>query len=137
MGVFNSNVVGTVAQALYQMGTPKAIVLHGREKLDEAGLADATDLALLSDGEVRLSTLNPQQLGLTPAPTGALRGGDVEENALILRNVLQGKGTQAQQDAVALNACVSTPSRRRLYHWKTTKQGLRLPEMSWIAVQPG
>jgi anthranilate phosphoribosyltransferase len=107
MGVFNSNVVGTVAQALYQMGTPKAIVLHGREKLDEAGLADATDLALLSDGEVRLSTLHPQQLGLTPAPTGALRGGNVDENALILKNVLQGKATQAQQDVVALNAALA------------------------------
>jgi anthranilate phosphoribosyltransferase len=107
IGVFNSNVVGTVAQALYQMGTPKAIVLHGREKLDEAGLADATDLALLSDGEVRLSTLHPQQLGLTPAPTGALRGGNVDENALILKNVLQGKATQAQQDVVALNAALA------------------------------
>lgn len=107
MGVFNSNVVGTVAQALCQMGTPKAIVLHGREKLDEAGLADATDLALLSDGEVKLSTLHPQQLGLTSAPTGALRGGNVDENALILKNVLQGKATQAQQDVVALNAALA------------------------------
>jgi len=107
LGVFDPNFVTTVAQTLGQMGTQKAIALHGREKLDEAGLADKTDLALLSDGEVRLSTLNPQQLGLTPAPTGALRGGDVEENALILRNVLQGKGTQAQQDAVALNASLA------------------------------
>lgn len=107
IGVFDSSVVATVAHALRQLGTQKAIALHGREKLDEAGLADETDLALLSDGEVRLSTLNPQDLGLTPAPTGALRGGDVEENAIILRNVLQGKGTSAQQDAVALNASLA------------------------------
>ncbi|HEY9819399.1 MAG TPA: anthranilate phosphoribosyltransferase [Candidatus Sericytochromatia bacterium] len=107
MGVFDSNLIGTVAQALCQMGTSKAIVLHGREKLDEAGLADATDLALLSDGEVRLITLYPQELGLTPAPTGALRGGNLDENVMILKNVLQGKGTQAQQDAVALNASLA------------------------------
>lgn len=107
IGVFDSSVVATVAQALSQMGTPKAIVVHGREKLDEAGLADVTDLALLSDGEVQLSTLYPQQLGLTPAPTGALRGGNVDENATILKNVLQGKATQAQQDAVALNASLA------------------------------
>ena len=107
MGVFDSKFVATVAHALCQMGTPKAIALHGREKLDEAGLADATDLALLSEGEVRLSTLHPQELGLTPAPTEALRGGNVEENAIILRNVLQGKGTSAQQDAVALNASLA------------------------------
>lgn len=107
VGVCEPQLVITIAQALCQMGIPKAIVLHGREKLDEAGLADETDLALLSQGEVRLSTLDPQQLGLTPAPTGALRGGNVEENALILRHVLQGKGTTAQQDAVALNASLA------------------------------
>ncbi len=107
IGVFDPNFVSTVAHALCQMGTPKAIVVHGREKLDEAGLADETDLALLSDGEVRLTSLNPQQLGLTPASTEALRGGSVEDNATILRNVLQGKGTQAQQDAVALNASLA------------------------------
>ncbi len=36
-----------------------------------------------------------------------MRGGDVEENAAILRNVLQGKGTAAQQDVVALNASLA------------------------------
>jgi len=107
IGVFDSTFVATVAHALCKMGTQNAIALHGREKLDEAGLADETDLALLSAGEVRLSTLNPQKLGLTPAPTVALRGGNVEENARILRNVLQGKGTAAQQDAVALNASLA------------------------------
>lgn len=107
VGVCEPNIVATIAHALSQMGTPTAIVLHGREKLDEAGLADLTDLALLSAGEVRLSTLNPQELGLTPAPTGELRGGNVEENAAILQNVLQGKGTTAQQDVVALNASLA------------------------------
>ncbi|MEQ8755799.1 MAG: anthranilate phosphoribosyltransferase [Coleofasciculus sp. G1-WW12-02] len=107
IGVFDANVVSTVAHALQQMGIHQGIVLHGREKLDEAGLADETDLALLSDGEVRLSTLNPQQLGLTSAPTGALRGGDVGENVDILTHVLQGKGTAAQQDVVALNTSLA------------------------------
>lgn len=107
IGVCEPSLVATIAQALGQMGIPKAIVVHGREKLDEAGLGDESDLALLSGGEVRLSTLHPQQLGLTPAPTGALRGGDVTENAEILRNVLQGKGTAAQQEVVALNASLA------------------------------
>lgn len=107
LGVCDPSIVATLAHALHQMGTSKAIALYGREKLDEAGLADETDLAVLSDGEVRLTTLNPQKVGLTPAPTGALRGGDIEENVTILRNVLQGKGTQAQQDAVALNASLA------------------------------
>ncbi|MGH2412582.1 MAG: anthranilate phosphoribosyltransferase, partial [Microcystaceae cyanobacterium] len=93
--------------ALNSFGTPKAIVLHGREKLDEAGLGDATDLALLNQGKVHLSSIAPQALGLIEAPITALKGGNVEENAAILRHVLQGKGTQAQQDVVALNASLA------------------------------
>ncbi len=107
IGVFDGAILETVAKALCQLGTQRAIVLHGREKLDEAGLADVTDLAVLVQGEVHLTTLDPQQLGLTPAPTAAIRGSDVQENAAILQAVLQGKGTQAQQDVVALNAALA------------------------------
>ena len=46
-------------------------------------------------------------MGLAAAPTEALRGGEVEENVQILRSVLQGKGSQAQQDVVALNAALA------------------------------
>lgn len=107
VGLFTPKLLATVAEALQNLGKEKAIVLHGREKLDEAGLGDETDLAVLSDGEVRLTTINPLDLDLTPAPIGMLRGGDVQENAVILKAVLQGKGTQAQQDAVALNASLA------------------------------
>jgi len=103
IGVFDSKLLETIALALHQLGTQQAIVLHGRERLDEAGLADLTDLAVLSKSQVHLTTLNPYELGLTPAPTAALRGGEVDENKSILKAVLQGKGTQAQHDVVALN----------------------------------
>ncbi|BAT52806.1 anthranilate phosphoribosyltransferase [Nostoc sp. NIES-3756] len=107
VGLFTPKLLTTVAQALHNLGKQKAIVLHGRERLDEAGLGDLTDLAVLSDGELQLTTINPQEVGVSPAPIGALRGGDVQENAQILKDVLQGKGTQAQQDAVALNASLA------------------------------
>lgn len=107
IGVFDAKLIEAMASALGQLGTEKAIVLHGREKLDEAGLADCTDLAILQNGQVQLSVLNPQELGLTQAPTSALRGGEIPENTEILRNVLQGKGTPAQQDVVALNASLA------------------------------
>ncbi|MDY7013397.1 MAG: anthranilate phosphoribosyltransferase [Cyanobacteriota bacterium] len=107
IGVFDSSLVPTVAEALNYLEVSKAMVLHGREKLDEAGLAELTDLALVERGQVRSTTLSPAALGLTHAPTSALRGGDVEENAAILRAVLQGKGTQTQEDVVALNASLA------------------------------
>jgi anthranilate phosphoribosyltransferase len=107
IGVFDPKLIETMAEALNLLGTQTAIVLHGREKLDEAGLGDITDLAILIDGDVYLSTVNPQEVGVTPAPITAVKGGNVQENAVILQDVLQGKGTQAQQDIVALNASLA------------------------------
>lgn len=107
IGVFDATILQTLVQALSQLGTQRAIALHGREKLDEAGLADATDLAILSQGKVHLTTIDPLELGLTFAPTTAIRGGDVPENAKILQAVLQGKGTTPQQDVVALNTALA------------------------------
>ena len=107
IGVYDRIFVNSMASALNKLGTPKAIVLHGREKLDEAGLGDATDLAMVVDGKVTEASIDPQELGLTSASLSELKGGDVEENATILRNVLQGKGTTAQMDAVAINAALA------------------------------
>ncbi|ACB00184.1 MULTISPECIES: anthranilate phosphoribosyltransferase [Cyanophyceae] len=104
IGVYDSQFIERMAQALNQLGTPKAMVLHGREGLDEAGLGDKTDLALVNGGAVTTSVLDPVALGLTPVSLQALKGGDVPVNQEILTNILQGKGTQAQRDAVALNA---------------------------------
>lgn len=107
IGVNDPLLLEEIVQALSQLGCQQAIALHGRERLDEAGLADVTDLAVLQNKKVRSLTLNPQELGLSFAPTTALHGGDVQENAEILKAVLQGKGTQAQQDVVALNTALA------------------------------
>ncbi len=107
IGVFDPSLTDKMAAALNQLGRSQAIVLHGQEKLDEAGLADVTHLSVLEQGQVESLTLDPEALGLTPAPTLALRGGEVADNVEILRSVLQGKGTQAQQEVVALNAALA------------------------------
>ncbi|XTZ11147.1 MAG: anthranilate phosphoribosyltransferase [cyanobacterium endosymbiont of Rhopalodia yunnanensis] len=107
IGVYSSEFIRPMAEALNQLGMPKAIILHGREKLDEAGLQEATDLALLRDKTLDYSYVIPSELGLTSAPLSALKGGDVEKNATILKNVLQGKGTVAQEEVVALNASLA------------------------------
>ncbi len=123
IGVYSPQFIMPMAEALNQLGIPQAIVLHGREKLDEAGLGDATDLALLKDKTVNSSYVMPSELGLTSAPLTALKGGDVEENAAILKNVLQGKGTAAQLDAVALNASLALQV-GELVPWEAHHQGI-------------
>ncbi len=107
IGVSDPFLVQTIAQALSQLGIRRGIVIHGRERLDEGGLGDVNDVAIVENGEVSLLELTAEKLGLTPAPIGALKGGEVQENADILKAVLQGKGTQAQLDVVALNTALA------------------------------
>ena len=107
IGVNSPVLIETFAKVLYKLGTRRAIVLHGRERLDEAGLGDKTDLAVLSNGEIQILELDPQEMGINPAPIETIKGGEVQENAKILKAVLQGKGTQQQQDVVALNAALA------------------------------
>ncbi len=115
IGVYDSSLVKTVAQALAQLKIRRAVVVHGREGLDEVGLADLTDAAFVSStsnsivGEhtVNLAVIKPEDVGIAITPTEAIKGGDVNANAEILKAVLQGKGTQAQQDVVALNTAMA------------------------------
>ncbi len=107
IGVSDPFLVQTIAQALSKLGIRRGIVIHGRERLDEGGLGDVNDVAMVKNGEVSLLELTAEKLGLNPAPITALKGGEVQENADILQAVLQGKGTQAQQDVVALNTALA------------------------------
>ena len=125
IGVYDGQFVAVMAEALNQLAVPKAIVLHGREKLDEAGLGAATDLAWLADGKVSLESIEPKELGLTTAPLTALKGGELAENAAILRNVLQGQGTLAQQEAVALNASLALQV-GEVVPWQEHDRGIEL-----------
>jgi anthranilate phosphoribosyltransferase len=104
LGVYHRDLLTPVANALHQLGVERAVVLHGRERLDEAGLGDITDMAVLSNQAVHLEAIDPKQLGLNPASLEVLQGGTVSDNAQILQAVLQGKGSTAQTDVVALNA---------------------------------
>jgi anthranilate phosphoribosyltransferase len=107
IGVSDRSLIAPFADVLCQLGIRRGIVLHGREKLDEAGLADLTDLAIVCNRQIHNIALDPQALGIKSFPTTALCGGSVTENAQILAQVLQGKGTQAQQEVVALNTALA------------------------------
>ena len=107
LGVYDPALLYPLASALKTLGVQRAVVLHGRENLDEAGLGDLTDIAVVDHQQVSQDILEPAELGLAAAPLTALKGGDVDENAAILQAVLQGKGTAAQTDVVALNTALA------------------------------
>jgi anthranilate phosphoribosyltransferase len=107
IGVYDRSLIEPMTGALQLLGVSSAIVVHGREGVDEASLGDLSDCGMLTNNSIKLESLDPKTLGLTPAPLSALKGDGVEENAAILRSVLQGKGTDAQRDVVALNTALA------------------------------
>ncbi len=125
IGVYGAELLERMAQALHLLGSQQAVVLHSREGMDEAGLAQPTDLAVLREGRVTPDTVDPQVLGLGAAPPSALAGGELVDNVGILTAVLQGKGTQAQRDVVALNAGIALQVGGKAQDWG---QGVQLAQ---------
>ncbi|HSF15860.1 MAG TPA: anthranilate phosphoribosyltransferase [Vicinamibacteria bacterium] len=105
LGVYDPAMTRVMAEALMELGTESALVIHC-EGLDEIGLHGVTQGHFVNDGKVERFTLEPDKLGLNKAPIDALRGGDASANAEILSRVLGGEeGPRA--DVVALNAAAA------------------------------
>jgi anthranilate phosphoribosyltransferase len=108
LGVFSADVVDVVAGALAELGTEHAFVVHGAGKLDEISLAGPTIVAEVRAGAVRKFSVTPEDFGKKPAPLAAIRGGDLAENAALIRNLLAGVPATgddgARHDIVVINA---------------------------------
>ncbi|MCP9916198.1 anthranilate phosphoribosyltransferase [Cyanobium sp. ATX 6F1] len=106
LGVARADLLDPMAEALARLGLRRAVVVHGHGGLDEATLSGASELRLVEGAQVSAGTLDPLALGLEVASADALAGGDLATNQAILEAVLQGRGTRAQRDVVALNTAL-------------------------------
>ncbi len=80
-----------------------AWVFRGDDGLDELTTTTTSSLWVVSDGEVRTATVDPDAFGLAPATAEDLRGGDAAHNAGVVRTLLEGTPGPVR-DAVVLNA---------------------------------
>jgi anthranilate phosphoribosyltransferase len=79
------------------------LVVHGDDGLDELTVSTTSTVVELRGGEVREYPVDPKELGIAPAPTEALVGGDPATNADLARHVLAGDAGP-HRDVVCLNA---------------------------------
>jgi anthranilate phosphoribosyltransferase len=103
LGVFSADVLELVAEALRELGTERAMVIHGAGGLDEISLAGATQIVELKEGKLRRYAVTPGEFGMSRAPLEAIRGGNAFENAALLRRLFEGEAGPAR-DIVAVNA---------------------------------
>jgi anthranilate phosphoribosyltransferase len=107
IGVWNHDLLDPLAQTLALLGTEHAWIVHGADGLDEVTITGTTFVAELRDGEVRRFEINPESFGLQPGVLDNVRGGDVEGNATIIRDVLTGKRLEEARTLVVINAAAA------------------------------
>ncbi|GAB3781485.1 anthranilate phosphoribosyltransferase [Dyella agri] len=103
MGVFHPDLVGIQVRVLQQLGARRALVVWGRDGMDEISLGAATLVGELKDGVVREYEVEPEDFGLAMASSRNLRVADVAESKAMLEQALAGE-RGVPHDIVCLNA---------------------------------
>jgi anthranilate phosphoribosyltransferase len=106
MGVFHSDLVGIQVRALQRLGAEHALVVYGRDGMDEVSLGAATLVGELKNGAITEYEIHPEDYGLTMASNRALRVETPEASRDMLRGVLLNRAGAAR-DIVILNAGVA------------------------------
>lgn len=103
LGVGRADLVGTLSEVLVRMGAEHALVVHGKEGLDEVSISGPTLVADARNGEISRYEIEPGDFGLDTAPIEAIAGGDPEQNAAIINSVLNGE-EGPRRDVLLINA---------------------------------
>lgn len=103
IGVYDRKWVVPMAQALKNLGTQKAIVVHGSDGLDEITLTGPTYAAILDQDTISETEFTPETFGLSAINGADIKGGDAAENAGALMGLLSGTPS-AYRDIVIANA---------------------------------
>ncbi|NVO04896.1 MAG: anthranilate phosphoribosyltransferase [Rhodoferax sp.] len=106
MGVFHPDLVGIQVRALERLGAEHAIVVYGRDGMDEVSLGAATLVGELKDGAIHEYEIHPEDFGMTMASNRALKVEDATTSKAMLLGVLDNQ-SGAAKDIVALNAGVA------------------------------
>ena len=103
MGVFHPDLVGIQVRALQRLGTEHAVVVYGKDGMDEVSLGAATMVGELHNGEITEYEIHPEDFGLVMASNRALKVSDATESKAMLLGVLDNQAG-APKDIVILNA---------------------------------
>ncbi|HMC32292.1 MAG TPA: anthranilate phosphoribosyltransferase [Candidatus Angelobacter sp.] len=106
VGVYSEELVEKLSQALKLLGLRRALVVHGKDGLDEISITGPTRIGEVRGEWVRLYEVKPEQFGLERAPLSAILGGDLNANAEIIAKILAGEKSP-RRDIVLMNAAAA------------------------------
>ena len=106
VGVYSADLVEKVAMALKMLGLKRALVVHGLDGLDEITITGPTRIGEVRGEWVRLYEVTPEQFGLTRSPLSSITGGDLQANAQMIHEILEGRKS-SRRDVVLMNAAAA------------------------------
>ena len=106
VGVYAAELTELLARVLGELGSTRALVVHGSDGLDEITITAESKVTELKDGELSTYTIAPEDFGLKRASLGEIQGGDARQNSQIILDVLRG-GSGPRRDIVLLNAAAA------------------------------
>jgi anthranilate phosphoribosyltransferase len=106
IGVYSATLTEPLARVLAELGTVRAFVVHGADNLDEISNTGESRVSEVREGLVRSYTVRPEDFGLARTTIAELMGGDREENARIIRAILDGE-PGAKRDIVLMNSAAA------------------------------
>ena len=111
VGVFNRELMELYTEVLLQTGTRHAMVVHAMTEegiaLDEPSLNGPTDIIEIQNSSVTWHTVYPEDFGITRHALSEIQGGNRDENARIIRNILDGSATAAYIDAALFTTAMT------------------------------
>src|SRR5918995_3855504 len=106
IGVYAAPLTEPLARVLAELGTVRAFVVHGADSLDEISNTGESRVSEVREGMVKTFTVRPEDFGMSRASIEDLRGGDREQNAQIIRDILDGE-PGPRRDIVLMNAAAA------------------------------
>ena len=104
VGVADPELVDLVVNALKELGHVRAMVVHGEPGMDELSPVGPTRVAELRDGDITERIVEPRDFGFAIARPEELAGGEPEDNAKVILEVLRGEREDGAYTATVLNA---------------------------------
>lgn len=107
IGVYDPALTHMLAEVIGSLGGKAAFVVHGSGGLDELNTSGTNHVSHLKDGKVTTYEMDAAGLGLRPASSADIHGGDPQENAVLLRALLCGEDTSPRKDVVLFNSAAA------------------------------
>lgn len=106
VGVYAAPLTDLLARVLYELGSSRALVVHGSDGLDELTITGESKITELKEGKVNTYFVAPEDFGLSRASLAEIQGGDARQNKEIILEVLGG-ASGPRRDIVMMNAAAA------------------------------